>query len=234
MDKPSGGFFKGGRRAKARDQLGLPRPPPGFRGAGDRRRSRPRSATLSRIPAGPGGPPIPGSSLPTGEREGSQRDLQSERRPTLPCAARDGAPSRASTLTRRGRWGGLPRSLDCTQGRGKAPREPPGSENLGFGARRTGFPPVAHPLIEPPFRATDHRVRLPETVPTSPPASRCDLPSPSYGRFPGPICKLATRRSTAGGSGDPHGGPRPILRGGPSAGTFHTYVMVEVGQNTRT
>ena len=127
-------------------------------------------------------------------RPGEGRDS-----PSVP--ARDGSPSRASSLARRGQSPPVPGPLTTTQGRGKPPRDLLGSGDLGFGAPGTGFPAVARPPIEPPFRAGHRRVRLAETVPWVPPPSPCDLRSPSYGRFPGrkrPIDKLAGPRKPPG------------------------------------
>ena len=176
MDKPSGGFFKGGRGGKARDQLWLRALPPG-------RDSPPRPARRRSLSLGypaarvalrfPVLPPSPGGG--NGARGGSG----GERRPNLRrSSARDGLPSRASTQTRRGQCGPVPGTLTSARGTGKLPRDLPGSGNIGFRAPGAGFPALARPPNEPPVRAPRHRVRLSGPVPESPGASRSDLPSP--------------------------------------------------------
>ena len=74
-----------------------------------------RLDSLSRIPAGQGGPAIPGSSLPTGEREGSQRELREREEPTcvrlhareslLSRPRRSPAPATVRTVLIHSGWG---------------------------------------------------------------------------------------------------------------------------------
>ena len=182
LDKPSGGFFKGGKEG------GSPRP------------ARAPHLT-SRATEGPGlavgpGPARPLSlgyplarvalrflapSLPTGEREGSRPARPPERegagRPAVRCPRRAAVSGFHTNPT-----GGVrrhPRSPDCAQGRGEPAQELPGSGDLEFGRSATGFSAFARPLFEPPSRARHPRKGLAETFPTSPGPWRCDLPSRS-------------------------------------------------------
>ena len=101
----------------------------GSRGAGTRLRSRPATASLSRIPAGRGGPS--GSWFlpsPQGRGKGAQPASTSGDRPGRPSESacpRRGIVSGFLTNPTGGVWRNPP-CLDCTQGRGNRAQELPG------------------------------------------------------------------------------------------------------------
>ena len=193
LDKPSGGFFKGGKGPKARDQLWLRPRPPGVRRGRDSPSVPARPESLSRIPAGRGGPPVPRFSPPhrgegrlPGSREADPGPGRARDRALFPAAL----PARGLFLhTGWWKWGPIPGTFPCTQGRGKEARDLPRLGKDRFWPLNeppgAGFSALARPLTEPPFRAADHRVGLAETFPTSPGPGLCDLPSPRQSPFPG-------------------------------------------------
>ena len=158
MDKPSGGFFKGGEREKARDLLWLRARPPG-RDSPPRPAREGASLTDTRRP---GWPSEARSFPPHGEGGAEPGEPPGLGRPTLlaPCA-RDGRPSPATcsqpsrpsarfSYIRAGKSWTNPREDFSKEGGGKKARDllwlrarPPGR---GTGARRRAVPETAHRL----------------------------------------------------------------------------------------
>ena len=87
LDKPSGGFFKGGKREGARKLLGLRSTLPGFPGGGTRRLSRPGSGSLLGYP--PAGVALRSPVLPSPQGRGkTSRDAGGAEPPAARCPRR--------------------------------------------------------------------------------------------------------------------------------------------------